>query len=125
MQPGASASQLYTSAEITRTLRDPQFSDPLVACLNRLADDDDLQGVRLHTVWALTSALHKILVAEFLHKSTSSLTAKQLRTAQAMLGKLVINPRILNDRPDDPQKGVRGPAKWPANWIEKQLAKLA
>ncbi len=124
LKPGASANQLYTAAEIIRARRDPQFFDPLVDCLDRLAGDEDLQGVRLHTVWTLTSALHKILIAEFSHKSTSSLTAKQLRAAQAMLDKLIVNPRVILDRPDDPEKGVRGPVKWSVNWIEKGLAKL-
>lgn len=124
LKSGASANQVYAAAEVIRTRRDPQFFDPLVACLDRLAGDKDLQGIRLHTVWTLTSALHKILIAEFSHKSAPSLTAPQLRAAQAMLDKLVINPRVLQDRPDDPDKGVRGPAKWAANWIEKGLAKL-
>lgn len=125
LKPGATANQIYAAAVAIRQLRNPQFFDPLVACLDRLANDKDLQGIRLHTVWTLTSALHKILIAEFSHKSSPSLTAGQLRAAMAMLDKLVVNPRVLQDRPDDPEKGVRGPAKWSANWIEKGLVKLA
>ena len=125
LKPGATANQVYAAAVVVRTLRDPQFFDPLVACLDRLAGDKDLQGIRLYTVWTLTSALHKILIAEFSHKSTPSLTVTQLRAAQTMLDKLMVNPRVVQDRPDDPDKGVRGPAKWSANWIEKGLVKLA
>ena len=63
LAPDASASELYAAAEIARARRDPELYDDLVTCLNRLAGDADLGGIRLHTVWTLTSALHRTLVA--------------------------------------------------------------
>ena len=116
----ASASELYAAAEIARARRDPALYDDLVTCLNRLADDVNLGGIRLHTVWTLTSALHRTLVADQKHGS-KTLTPEQLIAGRKMLARLVENPRVLADKPDTPLKGVRGPAKWAGDWIEKAL----
>ena len=40
------------------------------------------------------------------------------------LKKLEQNLRVLTDRPDDPMKGIRGPAKHSLRWVEKWLAKF-
>ncbi len=124
LKEGASAAQLYAAAEVVRARRDPRFFDDLVACLARLAADANLQGIRLHTVWTLTSALHRTLIAEIEHHAVPNLKPDQLRAAQRMLDTLVRNPRVLQDRPDAPMKGVRGPAKWAGDWIAKGLKKL-
>ena len=121
----ASAEEIYAAAEIARSKRDVALFDDLVACLDRLARQDDLGGVRLHTVWTLTSALHKTLLSDVKHGEQPRLSARQLQAAKAMLERLVRNPRVLQDRPDAPLNGVRGPAKWAGDWIEKGLEKLS
>lgn len=120
---GASADQLYAAAEVARTRRDPALFDDLVACLERLAPDPDLGGVRLHTVWTLTSALHKTLISDIRPGTAPRITPAQLERAQEMLKLLNSNPRVRADRPDDPMKGVRGPTKWAGDWIRKGLAR--
>ena len=115
------AGELYAAAEVARTRRDPRLFDDLVDCLDRLARDDDLHGIRLHTVWTLTSALHRTILADVKH-GAGVLTADQLRRAKAMLARLVANPRVQADEPNNPTRGVRGPAKWAGDWIEKGLA---
>lgn len=121
LQPGASAEQVYAAAEIARARRDPVMFDDLIGCLARLADDKNLHGIRLHTVWTLTSAVHRTLIADMQHTARPSLTQKQLKAAAAVLERLVQNPRVLADRPDVPSKGVRGPARNAMAWIEKGL----
>ena len=117
--PGA----LYAAAEIARARRDPELFDDLVHCLDRLVKDDDLQGIRLHTVWTLTSALHKTVLADVKH-GAHALTADQLRQAKAMLDRLVAHPKVINDRPNEPLQGISGPAKWAADWIDQGLTAL-
>jgi hypothetical protein len=123
LAPDASASELYAAAEIARARRDPELYDDLVTCLNRLAGDADLGGIRLHTVWTLTSALHRTLVADQKH-GAKTLSPEQLEAGRAMLALLNKNPRVLADKPEAPLKGVRGPAKWAGDWIEKALKAL-
>lgn len=41
-----------------------------------------------------------------------------------MLGRLIANPKVQSDRPDEPLQGIYGPATWADNWIEKGLAAL-
>lgn len=76
--------------------------------------------MRLHTVWTLTSALHRTLIADHKH-GAQRLTSEQLERARAVLAQLAANPRVLSDRVDAPMQGVRGPAKWANDWIEKAL----
>jgi hypothetical protein len=124
LSPEATPEEVYAAAEILRTRRDSSLFDDLVSCLDRLAGDPDLHGIRLHTVWTLTSALHRTLIADIKH-NTSRLSAEQLMRAQAMLVRLTSNPRVLADRPEEPLKGVHGLAKWANDWIKKGLQKLA
>ncbi|MEX0370016.1 MAG: hypothetical protein AB3N09_05240, partial [Tateyamaria sp.] len=67
LAPGAEAEQIYAAAEVLRTRRDPTYFSKIVETLDRLARDPDLTGVRLYTVWTLTSALHKTLIADIKH----------------------------------------------------------
>lgn len=124
---GASATheELYAAAEIARSRRDPAFLDDLVDCLSRLASAPDLNGVRLKTVWTLTSALHLTLVSDLQHAEIPQVTKQQLLAARRALELLVQNPRVLGDSPDAPEKGVRGPAKNAQQWIERGLARVA
>lgn len=123
LSPDAKPEEVYAAAEIIRTRRDIALFDDLVACLDRLAADANLRGIRLHTVWTLTSALHRTLIANIKH-GAPRLSREQLMRAEAMLERLMQNPRVLADRPDDPLKGVRGPAKWAGDWIQKGLVAL-
>lgn len=116
------AKALYAAAEIARARRDTKLFDPLVARLDALAREPDLGGIRLHTVWTMTSAVHRTLIADIRDRREPTLTAAQFSRARAMLDRLVVNPRVLADRPDNPMKGVRGPAKWAGDWIAKGLA---
>ena len=125
LAPGAEPEQVYAAAEILRTRRDPTYFSKLVDTLDRLARDPDLSGIRLHTVWTLTSALHKTLIADIKHSGAPQLNAEQLNAAKSMLQRLVKNPRVLMDRPDAPLEGVRGPAKWANDWIDRRLGAMA
>lgn len=124
LSEGAGAKDLYAAAEIARSKRDAALFDDIVACLDRLSRQDDLGGIRLHTVWTLTSALHKTLITDVKHREIPSLSREQLLTARATLERLERNPRVLQDRPDAPMMGVRGPAKWARDWIDRGLEKL-
>lgn len=124
LSPDAKPEEIYAAAEILRARRDISLFDDLVSCLDRLASDADLWGIRLYTVWTLTSALHRTLIADIKH-GAPRLSREQLMRARAMLVKLTQNPRVLADRPDEPLKGVRGPAKWAGDWIQKGLAALS
>lgn len=121
--PGAKPEEVYAAAEIARARRDVALFDDLVACLDRLAVHPNLDGIRLYTVWTLTSALHRTLIADIKHGG-AQLTRTQLEQAQQMLNRLSRNPRVLTDHPGEPLKGVSGPVKWAEDWIRKGLEKL-
>lgn len=125
LKPGARAEEVYAAAEIARARRDPAMFDDLVQCLDRLAADRNLMGIRLHTVWTLTSAVHRTLIADLQHSTQPSLTISQLKAAEAMLERLILNPRVLADRPDMPSKGVRGPAAHAMNWVATGLKQVS
>lgn len=120
----ASAEEVYSASVMARVRRDPALFDSIIRCLDRLSKDDDLGGIRLKTVWTLASAAHQTLVSAVKYSSKVPLTREQLGTAKATLSRLMINPRVLEDRPDLPSKGVRGPTQHALNWIEKALEKL-
>ena len=121
----ADPATLYAAAEVLRARPDLRHFDALVCCLHALARDPNLKGIRLHTVWSLTSALHKLAMAAVKPLRTPSLTREQLIAARQMLDDLMVNARVLVDRPDNPDKGVRGPARWARIWIERGLDALA
>ncbi len=117
LRPEATAAELYAAAETLRERRPTAFAGDLVACLERLAGDDDLRGVRLHTVWSLVSALHRILIADIRDGAQPRIPAETLAAAEAMLDRLEANPRVRDDRPDAPDAGVRGPLRHARSWI--------
>ena len=123
LAPGASAEEIYAAAEVARTRRDVHLFDDLVACLDRLSADPNLLGIRLHTIWTLTSALHKTLIADIKH-GQHLLSRQQLKSAQKVLVQVSENPRVQRDRADNPMRGVRGPAKWATEWVERRLTEL-
>ncbi len=118
---GASPEQLYTAAVILRESRPIELFGPLVDCLERLAQSPTLEGIRLNTVWTLTSALHRMLIASIRDKIGPPLTEEVLRRTQAVLGLLERNSRVQFDNPLNPNRGVRGPIKNALNWVEKGL----
>ena len=122
LDPGASPEQLYAAAVTIRERRPTELFDKVIACLDRLAGDKNLGGIRLNTVWTLTSAVHLMLVASIRDGATPSVPTSSLRVAKSTLAKLEQNPRIQGDRPDKPERGVRGPIKHACTWIEKALA---
>lgn len=120
LESDATPEELYAAAVTIREKRPIKLFDRLIDCLNRLAEDDNLQGIRLNTVWTLASAAHLILVSAIRSRSLEINEASLLK-AKTVLLRLEINPRVLKDRPDQPHKGVRGPIKNALSWIEKGL----
>ncbi len=99
---GVSAEEIYAASEIARTRREARLFDDIVSCLACLVKVDDLKGIRLYTVWTLTSAFHRTLIADIKHNETPTLSRAQLEAARAMLKDLENNLRVLGDRPDAP-----------------------
>jgi hypothetical protein len=122
LTPNATPEELYAAAVTLRERRPTELFGNVVECLNRLAGEDDLGGIRLNTVWTLTSALHLMLIAAVRDGATPEIPATTLREAKALLNRLEQNPRVQDDRPDKPEKGVRGPIKYARAWIDKGLA---
>jgi hypothetical protein len=119
LEPGATDEAFYGAAEVIRAKRDVKTFDKVVACLDRLAGSPHLESYRLHAVWTLTSALHKLIMDDAKSGQKALLTSQQLSRAAAMLKRLAENPRVENDRPDDPDRGIRGPIRWSLSWIEQ------
>lgn len=117
----AGSEQLYAAAATLRERRPTQHFNDLISCLDRLAASDDLGGIRLNTVWALTSAVHRILMASIRDNIKPRISHEDLKKANEVLDRLERNPRVQNDRPDNPKKGVRGPIYLARNWIERGL----
>ena len=117
--PQASASELYAAAEILRERRPTEFVGDLTDCLDRLASDPALKGVRLHTVWTLTSALHRILIAAVRDGVPPPIPEATLASAEAMLDRLEANPRVQGDKPEAPDRGVRCPIRHARRWIAR------
>ncbi len=122
LAPGSSPEQLYVAAVMARARKDPALIPNLTACLEALVADADLQHIRLNTIWTLVSALHLSLVASQRHGVGPKIPREQLQEARAVLEKLMSNRRVLMDRPEAPEKGVRGPAGHALKQIEAALA---
>ena len=125
LESGATPEALYAAAEVLRNRSDISHFDRLVACIERIAGSPSLEGYRLHTVWTLTSAVHKLLIREVRQTARPHLTVDQLQRADEALAVLQRHPQVLRDRPDNPSQGIRGPAKWARDWIARAREKLA
>ena len=123
LKPGADPADVFAAAEILRQKRDLSAFDALVAAIDRIASSPNLEGLRYMTVWTLASALHRTLIVSVKHTNPPKISVEQLRNAKAALLKLRDNPHVQNDQPDDPDRGIRGPAKYALNWVETGLAK--
>lgn len=113
--------ELYVAAVAIREKRPVPLLTDLIAFLEEIANDKKLGGFRLNTIWTLTSALHLTLLS-CIRDGVGTYPSKQtLEEAREMLKKLSENPLVQQDRPDNPAKGIRGPAKHALSWIEKGL----
>ncbi|MCF8150056.1 MAG: hypothetical protein K9K30_09270 [Burkholderiaceae bacterium] len=121
LEKGASAEELYAAAVTLRERRPTQLFDKLVQCLQRLSSDENFSGIRLNTVWTLTSAVHLMLISAIRDGVEPSISSSSLREAKQVLSILEQHPRVQTDRPDKPEKGIRGPIKHAISWIEKGL----
>lgn len=117
----ASAEQLFAAAVAMRERRPVGLFSELLDCLDRLAESKNLDGIRLNTVWTLTSALHRMLISSVRDGVKPTVPEAELKRAQEVLDKLYINPRVQHDRSDNPDKGVRGPIRFAKAWIDKGL----
>jgi hypothetical protein len=123
LKPKADHGELYAAAEILRTKRDIGAFDSLINCIDRIASDNKLEQIRFHTVWTLASAVHRTVLSAVKHTDHPKLTVDQLKHAATVMKKLCNNPHVQQDRPDQPEKGIRGPANYSLNWINKGLKK--
>jgi len=114
--------EVYGAAIAIRAKPRPEYFRPAVACLERLAGDPDLKGVRLNFVWTLVKAVHEMLIQDLKHAPAPQLPRADLEYARSVLQALRDNPRIVDDRPEQPDKGVRGPIRWALRWIDKGLS---
>jgi DNA integrity scanning protein DisA with diadenylate cyclase activity len=120
----SSSEQLYIAAVGIRETRPVKLLPNLISFLELIAASNTLGGYRLNTIWTLTSALHKILIS-CIRDDIEPLPDKNLLLqARNVLQKLENNPRVQQDRPDAPNKGIRGPIKDSSTWVEKGLTQL-
>ena len=115
--------ELYIAAVSIRERRPTALIPDLINFLEELSEDKSLGDFRLNTIWTLTSALHLSLLSAIRDNVPPMPNSKVLLHAKRVLDKLEKNPRVQNDRPDNPMKGIRGPIKHCKTWIEKGLTK--
>lgn len=120
----SSSEQLYVAAVSIRETRPVRLLPDLISLLGEIADSQNLGGYRFNTIWTLTSALHRILISSVRDGVEPVPTKELLLQAKKVLIQLEMNPKVQEDRPDEPKKGIRGPIKDSLNWVEKGLKKL-
>ncbi|TNE69742.1 MAG: hypothetical protein EP336_01305 [Rhodobacteraceae bacterium] len=123
LRPGAEPEEIFVAAEMLRERRDIDSFEALIDCIARIAADPMLEGLRFKTVWSLASAVHKTVLSDVSHNTPPRLTVDQLKRARHVMESLMQNAHVQEDRPDAPQAGIRGPAQFALNWIEKGLKK--
>jgi hypothetical protein len=119
----SSPEELYAAAVSIREKRPVNLLPKIISFLDYLAQDDDLGGYRLNTIWTLTSAIHKILISCVRDGIEPFPKAELLDKAEIALRKLETHPKVVADRPDNPMKGIRGPIKHSLQWIQKAREK--
>jgi hypothetical protein len=122
LRPDANPAALHAAAVIARKRADPAALGALVDCLDRLGSAHDLNGIRLNTIWMLASAVHLTLVAVYKSGAVPVPERALLLRGESVITRLIAHPLIERDRPDDPKKGVRGPAGHALRWIATGLA---
>ena len=118
LRNGADEKDVLVAAEFLRTNRNYSMFKSLIACIDRIASDPKLEGLRYLTVWTLASAAHRIVLAAVKNSDIPKLSKDQLVAAQFALNKLGANPHVQKDRADNPKQGIRGPVGYALNWIE-------
>ncbi len=116
---GASSEELFTAAVSIREKRPVVLLPDLINLLDELAHHKKLGGFRLNIIWTLTSAVHRILITAIRDGVPPFPSAELMDKAEAALAVLDTHPRVVNDRPDDPMRGIKGPIKHSLKWIEK------
>lgn len=124
LQFGADPADVYAAAEILRAKRDYSAFDTLIEALDRISSDDELEGLRYHTVWTLASAVHRTVLSAVKHSDQPKLSKGQLEMAKQTMQKLQDNPHVQLDSPGVPNQGIRGPASYALNWIDQGLKKF-
>ena len=115
--------ELYGVAVSVREKRPTELFPNIVSLLDDLAEDQNLGGFRLNTIWTLTSSIHKILISCVRDGLVPFPKDEDLDNAEKTLKKLEKHPKVIADRPDDPMKGIRGPIKHSMTWIQKAREK--
>ncbi|AQR74687.1 hypothetical protein [Sphingomonas sp. LM7] len=116
---------MHAAAVIARKRVDPAALGAIVDCLDRLGSAPDLGGIRLNTIWQHASAAHLTLVAIYKNGATPIPERTLLVRGKAVFERLVAHPRVQQDRPYDPSKGVRGPAGHALRWLATGVAASA
>lgn len=111
--------ELYLAAVGIREKRPPELLPDIIVLLDDLCNDKNLGSFRLNTIWTLTSAVHKILIACVRDGQKPFPSVDVLNKIEITLNKLEKHPKVLADRPDDPTKGIRGPINHSLNWLQK------
>lgn len=124
LKKSAKPAELYAVAVAIREKRPVSLLPELISLLDDLAGDATLGGFRLNTIWTLTSAVHKILIACVKDGVEPFPSKDLLDQGESVLKRLNLNPRVKSDRPDDPMRGIRGPIKYSLNWITKAKEKI-
>jgi hypothetical protein len=114
-----SLDELYGATVLVGERLPLELFPALLDCLCRLAKDPQLGGARLNTVWMLTSAVHKMLIASVRYGAIPSVSREDLTRAASVRDGLGRNKSVLNDRPDKPEEGIRGPLKHARTWVAK------
>ncbi len=120
----SSAEQLYVAAVSIRETKPVKLLPDLISFLGELSESQNLGGYRFNTIWTLTSALHKTLISAIRDGIEPSPTKELLLKTQKVLQQLEVNTKVQQDRPDEPEKGIRGPTKHSLNWVKKGLLKF-
>jgi hypothetical protein len=117
----SSAEELFVAAVTIREKRPVALLPDLIAFLEQISSTNDLGGYRLNTIWTLISALHRTLIACIRDGVEPTPSKETFEKAKRMLVNLDGNVKVQNDRPDNPMKGIRGPAKHALNWVNQGL----
>lgn len=117
----SSAEELYVAAVSIKESKPVALLPELISFLGDIASSNTIGGYRFNTIWTLTSGLHGILISCIRDGVEPKPNKELLISAKEVLEKLGANPKVLEDRPDKPEKGIRGPIKDCMAWINKGL----
>ncbi|WP_417485024.1 KAP family P-loop NTPase fold protein [Maricaulis salignorans] len=116
---GASNAKLFEAASFLRRDRPVVLFPDIVDCLQRVTQQANLADYRLRTVWTLTSALHRTLIDLVRDRVEPAPANREAQRALTVLEKLESHPLVQSDRPDAPDRGIRGPLRHAQTWLQK------